>query len=145
MDIRVERFKFSEESTIGHLYVNNKYECDTLEDTKRDEKVYGKTCIPEGLYEVNFRKDLTPMTEKYRKKYSHFFSWHLELKNVENFTSIYIHIGNYPKDTEGCLLVGDYRGSGDMISHSTIAYESLYTMITAALLRGEDVTIKIEG
>lgn len=38
--------------TIGELYIEGEYYCDTLEDTVREEKIAGKTAIPYGKYEV---------------------------------------------------------------------------------------------
>ena len=55
--IRVERDTYTKVSTIGKLYINNEYICDTLEDTCRDlnrdgdlkdtgvKKVYGETAM----------------------------------------------------------------------------------------------------
>ena len=52
MELRVERTDFSENSTIGKLYVDDQFECYTLEDKVRPVKIKGKTAIPEGRYEV---------------------------------------------------------------------------------------------
>ena len=98
--------------TIGKLYVNGEYFCDTLEDTDRDlkdsqnilyiksKKIFGKTAIPTGTYKV----ELT---------YSNRFQKILPiLIGVKGFEGIRIHEGNFAKDTEGCLLVGNNTFKG---------------------------------
>jgi len=64
MEIKIKRVAKKPLYTIGHLYVNNKYFCDTLEDTDRGLtqqmsleqikriKVQNKTAIPSGQYRV---------------------------------------------------------------------------------------------
>ena len=64
MEITLIRFAYRSDYTIGKMYVNDAYFCDTLEDTNRDlnkngrfdngeTKVYGRTCIPFGHYTVD--------------------------------------------------------------------------------------------
>ena len=52
MELRIKRTDFSDQSTIGELSVNGQFECYTLEDKVRPEKIAGKTAIPSGRYEV---------------------------------------------------------------------------------------------
>ena len=63
MKLKVIRKYFKNTYTIGKLYVNDKYFCDTLEDKNRDlnkngkfdngeVKVYSETCIPFGTYNI---------------------------------------------------------------------------------------------
>ena len=49
MKLKLVRFSFSEKSTSGLLFINDKFHSYTLEDTVRNEKVYGETAIP-GVY-----------------------------------------------------------------------------------------------
>ncbi len=51
-ELMLIRYVYSDNSTIGKLYINGEYFCDTLEDKTRDIKVYGETAIPEGTYKV---------------------------------------------------------------------------------------------
>ena len=39
------------------MLFRSEFECYTLEDEYRDVKVMGETCIPEGTYDVKFRKE----------------------------------------------------------------------------------------
>lgn len=94
--------------TIGKLYLDDKYYCDTLEDTVRDltkeKKVFGKTAIPEGTYRVvvthspRFKREL-PL-----------------LLDVPHFVGIRIHRGNDNSHTHGCILVGENKVKGKVIN-----------------------------
>ena len=65
MNITIKRIFKGDKYTIGKLYVNGIYECDTLEDTDRgltedsplseiqSKKVYGETAIPTGTYKID--------------------------------------------------------------------------------------------
>ena len=64
MKIKVERKWKKETYTIGRLYINEKFFCNTLEDMDRGlkqsdpittiqkKKVYGETAIPTGKYKI---------------------------------------------------------------------------------------------
>ena len=51
------------------------------------------SAIPAGTYPVRVRKDGN-------------LGWRLELARVPNRTNVQIHVGNFPKNTVGCLLPG---------------------------------------
>jgi hypothetical protein len=142
MNIILSRYKLSKTHTLGLLYIDGEYCCHTLEDAARDRKIKHQTCIPTGTYEIKFREADTPMTKKYRKKFS-WFTNHLELQAVPNFNYVYLHIGNSVKDTSGCLLIGEYIKDRKLYN-STIAFSRTYKTITAALDCGEEVTIKVQ-
>jgi len=78
----------------------------TLEDEHRDDKLSGETRIPAGRYELKIRKVDSPLTEKYRKRYS-YFKYHIELQDVPNFKYIYVHPGINEHWTDGCILLSD--------------------------------------
>jgi len=138
MRIILKREVFTNKSTIGSLFVNDKFQCYTLEDMVREVKdqpvdlwkVQGKTAIPKGTYEVII-------------SYSPRFKVSMPLLlNVPGFSGVRIHAGNKAEDTDGCILVGDWKGE-DYISHSRDAYNVLYMLIHEALKK-EDVHITIE-
>ena len=135
--LKLYRFYENENSTLGRLEANNQHFCFTIEDEHRDEKANGKTRIPMGRYRLRFRREATPLTVQYRKKYD-WFSWHIELLDVPNFTNIYIHIGNFEHNTDGCILVND--GVRPLIpsknaegSASLQAFERLYKYLAPLL------------
>ena len=115
MKLLLKRIALKPEYTIGKLYIDGQYFCDTLEDTVREKKIAGKTAIPEGTYQVivnrspKFKRDL-PL-----------------LLDVPNFEGIRIHRGNTAKDTSGCILVGENKVKGKVINSTK--YETLLTSI----------------
>ena len=99
--------------TIGKLYIDGHYFCDTLEDTIRpaNKKIAGKTAIPAGNYKVV--KSYSPRFKKILP----------EILNVPNFTGVRIHAGNTAKDTDGCVLLGLNKTKGAVLdSQATMAY-----------------------
>lgn len=112
MEIKVTRKEFTNSSTIGEMSIDGEFFCYTLEDVKREVKVYGETCIPYGRYKVivnmsNRFKCLMPL-----------------VLDVPQFEGIRIHKGNKAIDTHGCILVGLTKDK-DFIGMSKIAFEKL--------------------
>ena len=104
MKVKVKRTFKGEEYTIGKLYIDDNYFCDTLEDTVRNGvKVYGKTAIPAGKYKV--KKTMSPRFQKILP----------EILNVPGFSGVRIHSGNTAADTEGCLLLGLNKEKGKVL------------------------------
>ena len=108
----LERHWFTGTSTTGKLYVDDGFECYTLEDPIQEEKIYGNTAIPYGEYKVKIT-----YSPRFKKKLP------LLLK-VPGFKGVRIHPGNWAKDTEGCILVGDVKGS-NYIGQSRRAFARL--------------------
>jgi len=130
MKLLLKRLHKTDKSTIGELYVDGKFECYTLEDVERKEKVFGKTAIPKGNYEV-----VMTMSNRFKKMMP-------LLLNVPGYDGVRIHSGNKSEDTEGCLLLGKTRGI-DSIGESRNAIAAFYPKVEAALKVGK-VTIIIE-
>lgn len=136
MELKLNRIFLGSSATIGELLVNDKHLCDTLEDRVRPEgeKVYGKTAIPEGTYEVKLTH--SPRFKKILP----------EILNVPNFSGIRIHTGNSSKDTEGCILVGTWDGEKeDWVGNSRIAFDELMTLLEEATNNKEKVTITVKS
>lgn len=137
MRLLLTRVFFLEDRTIGRLFIDDLYFCDTLEDKNRDinhngkfdnkeSKVYGETCIPFGEYKVEVT-------------YSPKFKRELPiLLDVPNFEGIRIHRGNYPKDTLGCILVGELDINNNVIN-STKTEKKLINI----LKKEKDIIIEI--
>ena len=130
MLIEVKRFEFKDTYTVGKMYIDNIYECYTLEDVVRTgAKVNGQTAIPTGTYNViinhsnRFNRDL-PL-----------------LENVPNFTGVRIHAGNTSANTEGCILVGTTWSGKDFIGNSRVAFNKLFEKLKKA----KTATIKISS
>ncbi len=142
--LTVQRYLDDGQTTLGKLFLGDEFFCYTLEDTYRAEKIKGETRIPEGTYFVDYRKYETDLTLKYRKKYPEWFTYHLEIKNIENFQGVYIHVGNYHYNTNGCLLVAmgvNEKSKTKMITQSKVAFTNLYKVISERLNSGDKVRI----
>lgn len=136
MELTLNRIFLGSSATIGELLINDKHLCDTLEDRVRPEgeKVYGKTAIPEGTYEVKLTH--SPRFKKILP----------EILNVPNFSGIRIHTGNSSKDTEGCILVGTWDGEKeDWVGSSKIAFDELMTLLEEATNNKEKITITVKS
>ena len=133
MILKLDRIAKQDAYTIGHLYIDNKYFCDTIEDKVRDlskeKKVYGQTAIPSGSYKV---------TWTYSSKFKKYMPL---INNVPQFDGIRIHSGNTVKDTLGCIIVGQNKRKG-MVINSRETVDKLYPIIEKAC-KEQSVTIQI--
>jgi hypothetical protein len=131
MKIKVVRDTFTDQTTIGKMFINDEYECNTLEDVvRKGAKVFGKTAIPEGTYDV-----IIDYSNHFGKEMPH-------VLNVPNFQGIRIHSGNVAEDTEGCILLGLTRKM-NWIGQSRTAFEAFFPKLEIALMKKEPVTIEI--
>jgi hypothetical protein len=148
MELTLLRYHKDTQSTLGLLYVNGKFQTYSLEDPVRLEKIKHRTAIPAGTYKIKYRKTNSPMTKKYRERFPHRFTYHLELQDVPNYKYVYMHIGNGVEDTSGCIILGDAVQSqisgSDKLSLSTQAFLRIYDLISSELNRGGEVTITIK-
>lgn len=129
------------EYTIGKLYINGTYFCDTLEDKTVDlnksgkfddgeKKVWGKSSIPFGTYQI-----ILTVSPRFKRVLP-------RLLNVPHFSGILIHRGNTAKDTDGCILVGENKVKGKVIN-STPYEIKLVQLMKEAVKKGEKITIEI--
>lgn len=135
MELTLKRIARKPGYTIGRLYVDGAYFCDTLEDTARDlsrePKRPGATAIPEGTYPVS----LTAYSPKFgaRPFYRDTCGGRLpRLLGVPGFEGILIHCGNTAADTAGCILVGRNTAPG-RLADSQAAFAALVKMLKEPL------------
>ena len=146
MKLQVVRTQFGTDATNGLLFIDGIFECYTLEDQYQAVKVMHETCIPEGTYDIEFRKT-GGFHAKYSERYKNAHYGMLHVQDVPNFTYILIHTGNTDEHTSGCLIVGetqqDLEVSKDgFIGSSTVAYKKMYAKVAGQLLQGKKVTIE---
>lgn len=141
MKLTLKRIALRPTYTIGKLYIDDVYFCDTIEDTVRDinkngkfdngeKKVHSKTAIPYGTYEIKWT--YSPRFKKYTP----------QLMNVPQFEGIRIHAGNTSADTEGCLILGENKQVGKVLN-SRATINKFYPIIKKACSK-EKVTIEIK-
>lgn len=143
MELEVLRYNQEKDFTDGIFKIDGKFQCFTIEDEVRTQKVYGETAIPLGRYKVEFRTE-GGFNQRYLNKYgSEFHKGMLWIKDVPNFEYILIHIGNDDDDTAGCLLVGMSQNADKQgfLGSSGVAYKNIYPIVRDAILRGEEVCI----
>lgn len=134
MVLKVKRIYKCDKYTIGKLYINDEYFSDTLEDKVRilnsyEDKVYGETAIPIGVYKVIL-------------SYSNRFKCILpEVLDVMFFKGIRIHSGNTAEDSSGCILVGINRNPKE-----GKIYDSRKTLkkLMEILQGDEEITLEIK-
>lgn len=141
MKLTLKRIALRPTYTIGKLYIDDAYFCDTLEDTVRDtnksgkfdngeQKIKGKTAIPYGTYEIKWT--YSPRFKKYTP----------QLMDVPSFEGIRVHAGNTSADTEGCLILGENKQVGKVLN-SRATINKFYPIIKEACSNGK-VTIEIK-
>ena len=142
MKIKVQRRYLAPDYTIGSLFIDDEYVCDTIEDKVRDmnqdgdlddpgeEKVYGETAIPYGMYAVELS-----MSPKFKRLLP-------LILDVKHFTGIRIHRGNTAGDSHGCILPGENKVKGRVINSTKYELEIVERM-RKAIEAGEELTIEI--
>lgn len=142
MRLVLDRIFHDTRCTLGILKVNDRHYA-TLEDPPQEAKIPGKTRIPAGTYEILYRT-VSPMAERYRDRFGEKHLGMLWLQDVPGFEWVYIHVGNTPGDTEGCILVGEALSPlYGTITDSMRAYSEIYEAVREHLTVGEAVTIEI--
>lgn len=150
MKILVKRTDKTDRYTIGDLYIDNEYICNTLEDTDRglkqtdsiehiqDVKVFGETAIPTGTYEV----DMDTVSPKFKDRiWAQPYKGKLpRLVNVPGFEGVLIHVLNTVEESLGCLGVGNKEANGTLSSSTSM----FHTVMRRLLSKNEPITITIE-
>lgn len=105
----VTRVVDGENYTLGRVYLDNVFFCQSLEDEDRflerslenvsERKVYGRTAIPRGRYRL-----ITSFSNRFQRVLP-------AVLDVPGYSGIRIHGGNGPDDSLGCILVGQVRTS----------------------------------
>lgn len=155
MKILVDRQWKKNTYTIGKLYIDNTFFCNTLEDTDRELtqsmplgeiqklKKPSVTAVPIGTYTI----DMNTVSPRFSKN-----AWMVKncrgaklprLLNVPGFSGVLIHTGNTAKNTDGCILVGKNDVKG-MVTKSREYFLTLYNKLYVAYKKGEKITITIK-
>ena len=132
INLLIIRDTFTEESTIGELFLNGERMCDTLENPYINNE-RNISCIPEGEYKVRLRLARESATRDYL---------HLLVQDVPNRDWILFHRGNSAKDTSGCILVG-LGTQHNVVQNSVLAMDLLMKEILN--LGGEKINLIIKN
>jgi hypothetical protein len=153
MKILVKRIAKKATYTIGKMYLDGEFFCNTIEDKDRglrsdmslEEikkiKIPSVTAIPTGTYKIT----IDVISPKFSKKaaYQYIGGKLPRLIGVKGFDGILIHQGTTEKDSAGCLIVGKNTIVGK-VTQSQATFRALYAKMKEAKERGEEITITIE-
>ena len=154
MRLTLRRIAKKETYTIGHLYVDGIYVCDTVEDKDRglkshhpleqisEVKVYGETAIPMGTYVIDMDKVSPKFSSRsWAKPYGGKIP---RLRSVPGFEGILIHPGNTAASSLGCILVGINDKVGRVSDSQRTFRRLMDDYLAPAHERGETITITIQ-
>lgn len=152
MELKLDR-KFKKETyTIGKLFVNDVYLCDTVEDRDRGLtqsmseaeikkiKVYGQTAIPTGEYSIKMTYSPKFAKTSWGKKYDGKVP---QIVNVKGFDGIRIHPGSNELQTSGCIFPGENKQKGKVLNSTSFYYKLLDMYIIPAIKNGESIKLII--
>lgn len=152
MKLTLIRSALKPKYTIGHLYIDGAYFCDTIEDKDRglsatmphEEimriKVKSETAIPLGTYKVSMA--ITSPKFSLKKDYQWCKGRLPRLLGVSGFEGILIHAGRTERSSAGCIIVGKNKVVGAVVE-SMDTCRKLWSKLDAAYKRGEGITIQI--
>lgn len=154
MELTLKRTALRDTYTIGKLYVNGTYFCDTIEDKVRDlnkdgdlndigeDKIPSLTAIPYGKYEVTLKVKSPKFSLK--SAYNWCNGYLPRLINVPHFEGILIHAGNTADSSAGCIIVGENKIKGQVINSMETLKRLYCSVLKDASDRNEKIWIKIE-
>ena len=152
MKLLLKRIAKKPTYSIGKLYIDGQYFCDTIEDTDRKLtqnmsiqqiqkiKISNKTAIPTGTYKITLNQVSPRFGGKdFYKKYADGGKLP-RLQNVPGFEGVLIHVGNTAEDSSGCILVGKNKEIGKVLD-SKNTFINLYRKLKSST---DNITITIE-
>ena len=122
------RYDTGDLGTPGSLTLLNWRTYATLELPWKDNQ-NNISCIPPGTYKLRVR----PASESRKFNYDH-----IEVLGVPGRDKILIHVGNYLRNTDGCILPGRYPSN--LPNGQYVVYDSsvAFRDILAAVRQGDD-------
>ena len=138
MHLKVVRNVFTNEATIGDLYIDGKFFCHTLENPDRGlhqnnsllkikaYNLFKPTAIPLGIYkvDVNMRASFGKLLP--------------QILNVKGFDPVTLQRGSFVNSLKGLILIGYKQGKNSLFNCNTIESD-----LIDLLLNEEDITLEI--
>lgn len=152
MEILIDRKWKKDAYTIGIAYVNGIRFSETMEDKDRglstdmtesqilSKKVYGKTAIPTGTYEIKMTYSNKFANRAWGKRYAGKVP---QILNVKGFTGVRLHPLNTAEDSLGCIGFGKNTEKGRITQATQYYYKLLDSYILPAIKKGEKVILTI--
>lgn len=131
--ILMRRFSSTSTCTRGELM---------LHTTKFQTLEPSKVIIPDGEYLIRISHSVT-----FSKKYPYVANLGgkvPEVIGIAGHSGLRIHVGNYPSDTQGCILIGQ-KGTDSSVINSSLAYRQFCAILSEIMIANPLVffTIKI--
>lgn len=148
MDLLLRRIARKNLYTIGRLYIDGEYFCDTIEDKDRGLsntmseteilkiKVPSETAIPSGTYRITM--DVVSPRFKNRSWARPYGGKIPRLLEVPGFDGVLVHPGTDQNSTSGCIIVGKNKVVGK-VTDSQLTFKSLMEKLS----KQKDITITI--
>ena len=143
LELRVKRTFFGDTYTISALQYrfagedNFTYLCDCLEpraiNWRIQKKIKGITAIPEGKYKVVVR---------YSPRFKKCMPF---LKGIPEFEGVMFHVGNTPRDTEGCILLGKDFSHNGVIEKSRECFKKFMQIIERNLSIDKIINVEVRS
>lgn len=153
MELKLDRKWKKEDYTVGRLYIDDEFFCNTMEDTDRgldqdmqdfmirSRKIPSRTAVPTGRYKV-LMNTVSPKFSQ-RPFYMQVCKGKVpRLKDVKGFEGILIHCGADHSHSAGCILVGKNTIKGQL-TDSQETFKDLYAQMKAAYDAGQEIFITI--
>lgn len=118
MRIEVRRQWFTDVSTISEVYLDSQFLCYGLEPAKKEDGSKPRA-IPAGTYDLTIR-----WSPRFNRLMPH-------VESVPGFDGVLVHWGNWPRDTEGCLLLGCQKQL-DAVLSSKAAFDVFWAKLQEA-------------
>lgn len=157
MEIKVDRSYKKDTYTIGNLYIDGVWFCNTIEDKDRGlrkdmpleeikaKKIYAQTAIPTGRYQVT----VNVVSPKFSQK-----AWYKTTCNgkvprildVPGYDGILLHTAdgaNGANQVAGCLGIGYNKIVGGVLNGKEV-FTVFYEILRRASDKGEKIYITIE-
>lgn len=124
-------------TSSGRLFIDGKYFCDVLTTSPRK--------LPLGVYSLAINQ----VSPKFKSR-----SWAKVLNgcvpwivgNGVDSRRFLIHVGNFPSDSSGCLLIGTFSSSDFLsLSNSVSTYVKFAKLLSSASSRGESLVLIVES
>jgi hypothetical protein len=134
INVVIIRDTTTKNSTTGRFLMRGgngrQVEGDYLEPgIKGIDPAHPKGRIPTGIYHADFKATLNA---------GHPQSL-FEMSGIPGFTSVYAHNGNYPRDTDACLLYGTTLGTDIVTGSASFRSQAMNFLSDVASDNGKDV------
>lgn len=153
MELLLNRRWKKDTYTIGEFFINGKKFSETCEDKDRgltnkmslaeikSKKIYGKTAIPTGTYEIKMTYSAKFANRPFAKPYG---GKVVEIMNVPGYQGVRMHPLNTAEDSLGCVGLGRNLEKGKVLQSTAYYLKFVNEYILPVIKKGEKITLTIK-